>query len=228
MRVNIIEARGIYKDFIVRENKIEILKGIDLTVETGKLIVFMGPSGSGKTTLINQLCLLDTPTQGTVYLFGERMDELSEEKKDEIRCQKMGIIFQSVALIPKLTAFENIDFVLRMMKYPPKERMERAKECLVLVGLEKRMNHMPYEMSGGEQQRVAIARAIAGKPLLIFADEPTAELDSETGARVIHLFRNLVETQQTTIIIASHDHYTTKYADQIVYLRDGQVKLQDE
>lgn len=222
--MNIIEARAIYKDFIVRENKIEILKGIDLTIEEGKLMVFMGPSGSGKTTLINQLCLLDTPTKGTIYLFGQSMDELSEEKKDEIRRDKMGIIFQSVALIPKLTAFENIDFVLRMMKYPEKERTDRVKECLALVGLEKRMDHMPYEMSGGEQQRVAIARAIAGKPPLIFADEPTAELDSETGARVIHLFRSLVDTQKSTIIIASHDHYTTKYADQMVYLRDGQVE----
>lgn len=222
--MNIIEARGIYKDFVIRENKIEILKGINLTIEEGKLIVFMGPSGSGKTTLINQLCLLDKPTKGEVYLFGESMDELSEEKKDEIRRDKMGIIFQSVALIPKLTAFENIDFVLRMMKYPQKERTDRVKECLALVGLEKRMYHMPYEMSGGEQQRVAIARAIAGKPPLIFADEPTAELDSETGARVIHLLRNLVDTKQTTIIIASHDRYTTKYADQIVYLKDGQVE----
>ena len=226
--MNIIETRGVYKSFTVREDEIEVLKGIDLKIEEGKFVVFMGPSGSGKTTLINQLCLLDTPSKGEVYLFGELMNAFREEQKDEIRCGKMGIIFQSVALIPKLTAFENIDFVLRMMNYPSKERSQRVKECLELVGLEKRMYHMPYEMSGGEQQRVAIARAIAGKPPIIFADEPTAELDSETGRKVIKLFRSLVETQKTTMIIASHDQYTTKHADEIIYLRDGQVQIKDE
>lgn len=222
--MGVIEAKNICKEFCVGGTSIKVLKGIDLSLEEGKLSVLMGPSGSGKTTLINQLSLLDNPSSGELYLFGEDTKELSEKKKDEIRRYKMGLIFQSVALISKMSAYENVDFFLRVAGYPKKEREKRVEECLKLVGLGKRMHHMPYEMSGGEQQRVAIARAISHKPKIIFADEPTAELDSETGLKILKLFTDLIKQENVSIIMSSHDPAVVEIADDIIYLKDGKLE----
>ncbi len=226
--MSIIETQGLCKHFELGNNRIEVLKGIDMKVEEGKLVVLMGPSGSGKTTLINQLSLLDIPSSGELMLLGKRTKELSDKEKDNLRCKQMGLVFQSVALISKMSAFENIDFFLRMTRYPAKEREERVREVLHLVGLEKRMDHMPYQLSGGEQQRVAIARAIAHKPSLVFADEPTAELDSETGLKILKLFLKLVEKEGTTILMSSHDPAVEQVADQIFHLKDGQLEVEHD
>lgn len=223
----LIEARKVCRDFKVNTETLQILKEVDFGVEAGKMAIFMGPSGSGKTTLLNQLCLLDTPTSGEVYFLGERVDDLSEQKKDEIRGIKMGIIFQSVALLSKMSVYENIDFFLRVAKFTKERRKERTIECLRKVGLEKRMDHMPYELSGGEQQRVAIARAISHQPKIIFADEPTAELDTETSQMIMKLFRRLVEEEGLTIVMTTHDSQIASYADEIIWMKDGQVRKSD-
>ncbi len=222
--MSIIETQGLRKHFDVGNNHIEVLKGIDMQIEEGKLVILMGPSGSGKTTLINQLSLLDTPSSGQLMLLGKEVKNLSDKEKDHLRCKQMGLVFQSVALISKMSAFENIDFFLRMTHYPDKKREERVKEVLHLVGLEKRRDHMSYQLSGGEQQRVAIARAIAHRPSLIFADEPTAELDSETGLKILRLFLKLVEKEGTTILMSSHDPAVELVAHQIFHLKDGQLE----
>lgn len=220
----IIEAKGISRHFKVGNTVIEVLKGVDFQIEEGKTVLFMGPSGSGKTTLMNQLSLLDRPTAGEVYLFNERVDDLPEKKRDELRSRQMGIIFQSVALMSKMTAYENIEFFLRVAKYPAAKRKQRVEECLSLVGLEKRMYHMPAQMSGGEQQRVAIARAIAHHPRIIFADEPTAELDTETGIHIMHLFKQIVSIEKTTLIMTTHDPNMMVYADEVIRMKDGRVE----
>lgn len=219
--MKIIRANNLHKQFDVGDTTIKVLKNINLELEEGQLHVLMGPSGSGKTTLINQLSLLDRPSAGEVYLFGEEMSNLSEKQKDEVRRYKMGLIFQSVALISKMSAFENVDFFLRMTNYPREGRYQRVEECLKRVGLGKRMHHMPYEMSGGEQQRVAIARAIAHRPKIIFADEPTAELDSETGLKILKLFTELIQEEKVTIVMSSHDPAVVEIADKIIVLKDG-------
>ena len=219
----IAEARGVSRVFKVGSQEIQVLRNVDFHIQKEELAIFMGPSGSGKTTLINQMCLLDQPSSGEIYLFNERVDQLSEKKKDQLRSKQIGIIFQSVALMSKMTAYENIDFFLRVAKYPRKERAKRVEQCLTMVGLEKRMHHLPAQMSGGEQQRVAIARAFAHKPRLIFADEPTAELDTEMGIHIMQIFRSLVEKEHTTIIMTSHDPNLTVFADEVIHMKDGKV-----
>lgn len=219
----IVEARGVSRVFKVGNQEIQVLRDVDFNIQKEELAIFMGPSGSGKTTLINQMCLLDQPSSGQIYLFDERVDQLSEKKKDHLRSQQIGIIFQSVALMSKMTAYENIDFFLRVAKYPRKERAARVEQCLAMVGLEKRMHHLPAQMSGGEQQRVAIARAFAHKPKLIFADEPTAELDTEMGIHIMQIFKSLVEKEHTTIIMTSHDPNLTVFADEVIHMKDGKV-----
>jgi len=219
----IVEARKVSRNFKVGSQEIKVLHEVDFSIPKEKLVLFMGPSGSGKTTLINQMSLLDQPSSGEIYLFDERVDQLSDKKKDNLRSTQIGIIFQSVALMSQMTAYENIDFFLRVAKYPRKERAARVEQCLTMVGLEKRMYHMPFQMSGGEQQRVAIARAFAHKPRLIFADEPTAELDTEMGIHIMQIFKNLTQKEHTTIIMTSHDPNLTVFADEVIQMKDGKV-----
>jgi putative ABC transport system ATP-binding protein len=219
----IIQAESASRDFRSGSMVVSALRNADVAIEQGKLTLLQGPSGSGKTTLINLLGALDYPTGGAIFFDGTPIHLLPERKRDEIRRLKMGFIFQSVALISLMSAYENVEFGLRIAGYDARDRKRRAEQCLAFVGLHKRMHHRPSELSGGEQQRVAIARAIAHKPIVIFADEPTAELDTTMGLQVLKVFRTLVHEEGVTVVMSSHDPAITELADHVVALEDGMV-----
>ena len=185
----IIRTDGVSRVFSTGGDEVHALKGVSIAVPERTLTILRGRSGSGKTTLINLMGALDRPTAGQVVFQDRELTNLSDHDRDIVRRHDMGFVFQSIALIALMSAFENVDFRLRVAGYPREKREHRAEECLEFVGLQKRMDHRPHELSGGEQQRVAIARAIAHRPKLVFADEPTAELDTHTGLQVVKLFR---------------------------------------
>ena len=217
-----ITAKGVKRAFpVAGGDTVWALKGVDMHVEKGQLAILKGRSGSGKTTLMNILSALDYPTQGDVFFHGENLAEMGEKARNRFRREKVGFVFQSVALIPMLTALENVEFALRMAGYKGNRR-KRALECLKMVNLGNRSHHMPQEMSGGEQQRVAIARAIAHRPEIIFADEPTAELDTNTGLQVVKIFKDLCAREGVTIIMTTHDTGLMEIGDVVFQLEDGE------
>lgn len=195
---------------------------VSISVPKGRLAILKGRSGSGKTTLMNMLGALDLPTAGSILFEGDDITKWSEAKRELFRREKIGFIFQSVSLIPMMTAYENVEFALRMAGISDK-RDARVEECLKMVGLGGRMHHMPQEMSGGEQQRVAIARALAHRPSIIFADEPTAELDSATAVSVMQLFKEMVDKENVTIIMTTHDTSLMGAGDVVYELEDGKL-----
>ncbi|MGI5894152.1 MAG: ABC transporter ATP-binding protein [Candidatus Merdivicinus sp.] len=217
----IIRTEALCRTFPSSGGEVHALRDVTLEIQPGKLTILNGKSGSGKTTLINLLGALDRPTSGKIFFEDQELSALSEPARDKIRRSRIGIVFQSVALISTMTALENVEFGLRVAGFPASERRKRALECLDLVGLLKRASHLPQEMSGGEQQRVAIARAIAHRPAAIFADEPTAQLDSTMGLQVIAVFKKLIETQGATIIMTTHDPDLMQIADCVYTLHDG-------
>lgn len=219
----LIEAVGVKRVFGKGDSAVHALKGADFSIPTGRLVALRGPSGSGKTTLINLLGALDSPTEGAVYFGGQEISGLSSHKRSEIRRVNMGLIFQSFALVPFMSAYENVEFGLRIAGIPSNQYKVFAEQALDFVGLKPRMKHRPYEMSGGEQQRVAIARAIAHKPKLILADEPTAELDSKMGLQVMKVFKDLVQKEKMTIILTTHDPAIMEIVDQVYALEDGRI-----
>jgi len=220
---SIMEMKNIVREFPVEgAAPFLALKGVSAYIPRSGFTVLKGRSGSGKTTLINIMGALDKPTKGQVFFDGQEITALSEHEREQIRRTKMGFVFQSVSLIPMLNAYENVEFALRLAGIK-ENREERVKECLRMVGLEKRMNHMPQELSGGEQQRVAIARAIVHKPQILFADEPTAELDSHTSKVVAGLFRELVEKEGITILMTTHDSSLMNVGSHLIELADGEV-----
>lgn len=220
----IIETNEIRKSFpIGGGEELEVLKGINLKVPKGKLTILKGRSGSGKTTLLNILSMLDDPTSGSFTIDGTDMSGLSGKKKESVRRYDMGFIFQSVALIPILSAYENVDFGLRLAEYKD-DRDKRIKEVLEIVGLGSRMSHMPVQMSGGEQQRVAIARAVAHSPKIIFADEPTGALDTASGITVMKLFKEIIEKEGITIVMTTHDPNLMQLGDMVYEMEDGELK----
>ncbi len=202
---------------------VQALKDVSIEIRPGQLTLLKGRSGSGKTTLLNILGALDRPTSGDVMFLGNSIIDLSENRRDILRRDNMGFVFQSVALVSQMSAYENVELNLRVAKYNPKERKRRAEECLSFVGLSKRMHHRPHELSGGEQQRVAIARAISHKPKVIFADEPTAELDTHLGLQVMKLFQDLVKKEGVTIVMTTHDPNMMELVDRVYTLEDGVV-----
>ncbi len=221
---NILKAEHVSREFKIGDGSIvHALTDIDLEVNEGELVCLRGRSGSGKTTLINILGALDRPDGGNVYFCGEDIVKLSDPKRDKLRRERLSFVFQSVALISTMTALENVEFSLRLAGHPIQGRTKRAKECLARVGLGKRMYHRPGELSGGEQQRVAIARAVANKPKIIFADEPTAALDSNTGTAVLVLFRELVHDDGITVVMTTHDEAMMQLADVVYSLEDGEI-----
>lgn len=220
----ILSAVDVCRDFKIGDGSVvSALKHINIEIEQSKLTILRGRSGSGKTTLINILGALDRPTKGKVVFDGRDITKLSDKKRDNIRRREMAFVFQSVALMSGLTAFENVDFMLRLAKYPYDRRAARVTEVMTAVGLDKRMHHRPSEMSGGEQQRTAIARAIAHEPLIVFADEPTAELDTATALQVVKLFKDLVAQHGMTIIMTTHDPSMMGIADKVYTLEDGEI-----
>jgi len=220
---DIIVAKGIKKGFSVDGGQtFWALKGVDLAIPKGALTILKGRSGSGKTTLMNMLSALDLPTEGEIRLSESDITKLSERDREKLRRYRMGFIFQSVALIPVMTAYENVEFALRMAKYKG-DRKRRAEACLKMVGLGNRLHHLPQELSGGEQQRVAIARAIAHKPEAIFADEPTAELDTNNGLQIVKIFKELTTAEGITIVMTTHDTELMKLGDKVYQLEDGEL-----
>ena len=218
----LLTATEIRRSFAVGGQTLEVLRGISLQIPRNAITVLRGRSGSGKTTLMNILGALDPPTSGSVEFDGLSLTDAPERVRDELRRTQMGFIFQSVALVSLMTAQENVEFALRIAGLPAKERTQRVRECLQLVGLGSKGGHLPQELSGGEQQRVAIARAIAHRPKLIFADEPTAELDSQTALQVGQIFRRM--TDETTLVIATHDEALAAVADCVYEIEDGVLK----
>ena len=223
--MNMIEARNITRMFPVGGGEFYALRHVDIDIPAGKLTILKGRSGSGKTTLMNILSALDTPTEGDVSFDGQAYSEMGKVQKEQLRRGEIGFVFQAVALIPIMNAYENVDFAMRLAAQglSAKAVDERIKETLAFVGMEDRMRHMPGQMSGGEQQRVAIARAVAHRPKVVFADEPTGALDTESGLRVMQLFRNLIEREGVTIVMTTHDPNLMELGDVVYELEDGEI-----
>jgi putative ABC transport system ATP-binding protein len=218
-----LELKGLERVYGVGESSVHALRGIDLQIRSGQFVALKGRSGSGKTTLLNCVGGLDQPTAGMVRVFGHNLAEMDERQLTDWRRREVGFIFQGYGLLPTLSAFENVELMLRVAGVPRRQRAERAVYCLDLVGLARWAAHRPYEMSGGQQQRVAIARAIANRPRLILADEPTGELDSETVQEVLELFRAIITDQEMTMLCATHDNLVDEYVDQVLHLQDGRI-----
>jgi len=217
----LLVVQGVERSFDVGSQKLRVLKGIDLKLYPQQLIMLKGRSGSGKTTLMNLMGGLDTPSQGQIWFRGQPFHEWDDDKRTSVRRKDIGFIFQAYALMPLLSAYENVELSMRMAGIPRSEWKARATSCLELVGLGKRMHHRPSEMSGGEQQRVAIAKAIAHKPSLLLADEPTAELDSQMAAQVMAVFREIVATEKISICMTTHDTTIMEVADHVYEMVDG-------
>jgi putative ABC transport system ATP-binding protein len=218
-----VEAVGLERDYPSGDAMLHALRGVDLRVGRGELLAVRGRSGSGKTTLLNLLGGLDRPTAGTVTIDGLEVSSLPEERLVDVRRRTVAFIFQSFGLVPILTAAENVEVPLRLVHAEPRARDARVAELLDLVGLGERARHRPHELSGGEQQRVAIARSLANRPKLLLADEPTGQLDSETGHRIMLLLRSIVRSEGVTAIVATHDPMMLDVADRVVQLRDGHL-----
>ncbi|MCE7987997.1 MAG: ATP-binding cassette domain-containing protein [Caldilinea sp. CFX5] len=219
----IVVAEGLSRRYQVGDDEVQALRGVDLRIDRRRLVVFKGRSGSGKTTLLNLIGGLDRPSSGRVTLFGQDLSQLSEDERTQLRQERIGFVFQSFSLMPTFSAVENVEMLLRVGPLGAAERRERALACLTLVGLRRWADHRPFEMSGGQQQRLSIARALACGPEIIIADEPTSNLDSETGRQVLQLFQRLVTDGGFTVLMASHDPATEDFATDMYELSDGVV-----
>ena len=223
MKKEIILTEKLNRSFICGHEKVQALNDVSIAVNPGILTILRGPSGSGKTTLINLLGGLDSPDSGSIIFDGKEITKLSEGEKDQLRRKRMGFVFQSIGLISVMTAYENVEFSLRINGCAEEERKDLVEKSLHQVGMYKRRDHLPYEMSGGEQQRVAIARAIVHGPAVLFADEPTSALDTHLGLQVVKLFRDLIEQRGINVVMTTHDPNLMEIADQVYSLEDGKV-----
>lgn len=219
----LITTVDLRRTYFLGSEQIDALRGINFSVMPGQFIAVVGRSGSGKTTLLNILAGLDRPTSGQVLFENRDIAEMGEHDLTELRRHKIGFVFQSFGLLPLLSAFENVELPLRIAGVRTREREERTREALEIVGLWNRANHRPYELSGGEQQRVAIARAIVNEPPLILADEPTGELDSNNARSIFGLFKEMVEQRGISVVSATHDSTLLAMADEVKEIRDGQL-----
>jgi putative ABC transport system ATP-binding protein len=218
-----VDARGLVREYAMGGGVVRAVGGIDLRVERGALIAVKGRSGSGKTTLLSLLGALDRPTHGDVRIDGRSLGEMSADALVDLRRRKVGFIFQAFGLLAILSAAENVEVPLRLVRAEPVERDRRVALLLDLVGLGDRARHRPHELSGGEQQRVAIARALANRPDVLLADEPTGQLDTATGRSIMELLRSVARSEGVTAIIATHDPMIIDVADRVVELRDGRL-----
>jgi putative ABC transport system ATP-binding protein len=221
--MNIIRLEGITRNFQMGDELLKVLKGIDLTIERGEYVALMGPSGSGKSTLMNLIGCLDTPSGGRYFLDGVDVSQMNDNELAEVRNKKIGFIFQTFNLIPRLSTLENVALPLIYAGVGKSERLKRAEEVLSAVGLADRMGHKPNELSGGQRQRVAVARALVNRPSLLLADEPTGNLDTRTSYEIMALFEELHD-QGNTIVLVTHEEDIAAYTHRIVRLRDGLVE----
>lgn len=223
---NAIIAKNIKRYFKAGDGTtVHALDGVSMEIKKGTLAILKGRSGSGKTTLLNILSALDMPTEGSVQFLDKNLGQMTEKDREMLRRYEMGFVFQSIALIPTMTAYENVEFALRLAKNDVinENTHDRVSELLERVGLSKRMNHMPEQLSGGEQQRVAIARAVVHRPKVVFADEPTGALDTASGFEVMRLFRELIDDEDITIVMTTHDPNLMELGDEVFELSDGIV-----
>ncbi|MGI5916787.1 MAG: ABC transporter ATP-binding protein [Anaerolineae bacterium] len=219
----VIESIDVTRVYRVDHQEVHALRGVNFWVNKGEYIALMGRSGSGKTTLMNIIGGLDHPTTGQVFLFGDDITELSDRELTMLRRSQVGFVFQSFALMPTMSAFENVELPMRMMGVGRRQRRQRVMECLEMVGLTRWAKHRPQELSGGQQQRVAVARAMVNHPGLILADEPTGELDSTTGRSIMELFRTVAREERITVVMTSHDPTVQEYVDYTYRMADGQI-----
>jgi ABC-type lipoprotein export system ATPase subunit len=219
----LISARNVHKTYTLGKRSLEVLRGVDLELQRGDFVALRGASGAGKSTLLHLLGGLDFPNQGEIRLGGRDLTKLSRWELARFRCLEVGFIFQAYYLLPELDALENVCLPARMSRIPASKAAERGRELLERVGLKDRMEHKPYELSGGEQQRVAIARALINQPELILADEPTGNLDSHTGEEIVGLLLSLREEKQTTLLMATHDIDLAARAPKVVHVVDGKI-----
>ena len=222
MKNEVVELHEVWKTYTMDSVKVDAIRGISFSVGVGDFVSIMGPSGSGKSTLMDLIGCLDNPTRGRILLKGKDISKMSEETLAQMRGKEIGFIFQAFNLIPTLTALENV--ILPTLFQPEnKGKEDEAKNILKLVGLGERMTHLPSQLSGGERQRVAIARALINDPSIILADEPTGNLDSETGKEIMDLFEKLHKKEKKTVIVVTHDPYIAKYAHRKIHIIDGRI-----
>jgi putative ABC transport system ATP-binding protein len=224
----ILSVKNLKRTYGEGRSKTEALKGISFDVKEGEFIALSGPSGSGKSTTFHQISLLDKPTSGIIYFFGKNITNLEEDKKSDFRLKKIGYVFQHYELLPELTALENIFLPLMVDCGITKEIKQKAEKILSEMGLLERKNHCPSELSGGEQQRIAIARALIKEPKIILADEPTANLDSVAGIKIMETLKELNKKKGITIFVINHEKAFEKYFDRIIRLKDGKVERIDK
>jgi len=224
MQEALITARGLRKSFTLGKRRVDVLQSVDLVVQRGEFVAIQGASGAGKSTLLHLLGGLDAPNEGEIWFAGQNLARLSGSELDRFRNRKVGFVFQAYHILPELDALENVCLPARMARRDAAETVSRARQLLERVGLSDRMDHKPYELSGGEQQRVAVARALINEPELILADEPTGNLDSHTGQEIIDLLCALRSERQATLIFATHDARIAAQAPHVVELVDGQIR----
>ncbi len=219
----VIELKNIYKTYVMGSEDLTVLKGVDVTIHMNEYVAIMGPSGSGKSTLMNIIGCLDTPTSGDYILRGQNVSEMDDQELAEVRNKDIGFVFQTFNLLARIDALRNVELPLVYSGMGKEERLEKAENALINVGLEDRMSHKPNELSGGQRQRVAIARALVNNPAIILADEPTGNLDTRTGEEIMALFETL-HGNGNTIILVTHEEDIAKHAHRIIKIRDGEIE----
>jgi len=223
----VIQTYALWKTYLMGEQEIHAVSGVDLTIRRGEYVAVMGPSGSGKSTLMNLIGCLDTPTKGEYFINGNLVSELSDDELARIRNKEIGFVFQTFNLLPRATALHNVELPLIYAGMSSEKRLEQAKRALKQVDLEPRMYHKPSELSGGQRQRVAIARALVNDPSILLADEPTGNLDSATGEEIMGLF-DVLHKQGNTIVLVTHEHDIAMHAHRVVHIRDGKVEKDEK
>jgi putative ABC transport system ATP-binding protein len=220
---SLLRLENVWKVYLLGKIKLEVLRNVSLEIKKGDFVVILGPSGSGKSTLLNIMSCLDIPTKGKVYLENRDISTLSEDELAEVRGRKVGFVFQQFNLLPHLTAIENVVLPTVFRNLDPQEGASRAEKHLTSVGLSKRMNHRPAELSGGEKQRVAISRALVNNPEIIVADEPTGNVDSKTGQQIMEILKKLNQEEKRTIIVVTHDSDLRSFANKVIKIKDGEI-----
>ena len=223
----VIRTYDLWKTYIMGEQEINAVAGVDVEIKRGEYVAIMGPSGSGKSTLMNLIGCLDTPTRGQYYINGNLVSEMSDDELARIRNKEIGFVFQTFNLLPRATSLHNVELPLIYSGMPAQERLERAKTAMKQVDLEPRMHHKPNELSGGQRQRVAIARALVNNPSILLADEPTGNLDTATGNEIMGLFERLHQ-QGNTIVLVTHEHDIALHAHRVIHIRDGKVEKDEK
>jgi len=224
----IIKAEDLKRTYLMGDVEVPALNGVNLSIKRGEFVSLMGPSGSGKSTLLHQIGLLDTPSSGRVFIDGVDASTLNENSRADLRLEKCGFVFQFFSLFMELTTLENVMIPMMLTGSDKAECRKRSMELLDLVGLKKRLEHLPSELSGGEQQRVAIARALVNKPSVLLADEPTANLDSKTSKNIVNLFKDLNKKLDLTVFMVTHEEELGMQADRIIWIKDGKMESVQE